>query len=76
LLEARQWLAGEALSFADLAAAGHLSVLDYLGEVPWEEFPKAKSWYAALKARPSFKPLLADRLPGVPPPPIYAELEF
>jgi glutathione S-transferase len=76
LLEARQWLAGEALSFADLAAAGHLSVLDYLGEVPWEEFPKAKSWYAALKTRPSFKPLLADRLPGVPPPPIYAELEF
>jgi glutathione S-transferase len=51
-------------------------VLDYLGEVPWEEFPKAKSWYAALKTRPSFKPLLADRLPGVPPPPIYAELEF
>ncbi len=76
LLEKRQWLAGEELSFADLAAAGHLSVLDYLGEVPWEEFPKAKSWYGSLKARPSFRPLLADRLPGVPPPQIYAELEF
>ncbi len=76
LLEQRTWLAGDELSFADLAAAGHLSVLDYLSEVPWDEFPKAKSWYASLKARPSFRPLLADRLPGVPPPPIYAELDF
>ena len=76
LLEKRSWLAGDALSFADLAAAGHLSVLDYLSEVPWAEFPRAKAWYATMKARPSFRPLLADRLPGVPPPPIYAELDF
>ena len=76
LLEKRTWLAGDELSFADLAAAGHFSVLDYLGEVPWEEFPQAKVWYSTMKARPSFRPLLADRLPGVAPPPIYAELEF
>ncbi|WP_088346123.1 MULTISPECIES: glutathione S-transferase family protein [Rhodomicrobium] len=76
LLEKRPWLAGDELSFADLAAAGHFSVLDYLGEVPWEEFPRAKTWYTVLKARPSFRPLLADRLPGVPPPEIYAELDF
>ena len=76
LLDQREWLAGEELSFADLAAAGHFSVLDYLGEVPWDEFPAAKTWYASLKSRPSFKPLLADRLPGVPPPQIYAEVEF
>lgn len=76
LMENRKWLAGDELSFADLAAAGHVSVLDYLGEVPWDEFPKAKAWYAALKSRPSFKPLLADRLPGAPPAPIYAEMDF
>lgn len=76
LLEKRPWLAGDELSFADLAAAGHFSVLDYLGEVPWEDFSRAKTWYTALKARPSFRPLLADRLPGVPPPQIYAELDF
>jgi glutathione S-transferase len=76
LVEKRPWLAGDELSFADLAAAGHFSVLDYLGEVPWDEFPRAKSWYAKLKARPSFRPLLADRLPGVPPPQIYAALDF
>jgi glutathione S-transferase len=76
LVERRKWLAGDALSFADLAAGGHFSVLDYLGEVPWEEFPQAKQWYALLKSRPSFRPLLTDRLPGLPPPRLYAELDF
>lgn len=76
LAETRKWLAGDTMSFADLAAGAHLSVLDYLGEVPWEEFPKAKTWYAALKSRPSFLPLLTDRLPGVAPPRCYVELDF
>ena len=56
LTETRSWLAGDAMSFADLAAAAHLSALDYLGEVPWEEFEPAKNWYALVKSRPSFRP--------------------
>lgn len=72
----RRWLAGEAMSFADLAAAAHISVLDYLGELPWEEHPVAKAWYARVKSRPSFRPLLADRLPGLPPPAHYTDLDF
>ncbi len=67
LAETRSWLAGDALSFADLAAAAHLSALDYLGEVPWEEHEAAKNWYALLKSRPSFRPLLQDRRRGLPP---------
>lgn len=76
LVESRKWLAGDEISFADLAAAGHLSVLDYLGEVPWDEFPKAKGWYLTLKGRPSFRPLLGDRLPGITPPTSYLELSL
>lgn len=76
LVETRKWLAGDLPSFADFAAGGHLSVLDYLGEVPWEEYPKVKAWYALLKSRPSFRPLLADRLPGMQPPKMYAEVDF
>lgn len=72
----RHWLAGEKLTYADLAAAAHLSVVDYLGDVPWDENAKAKEWYARVKSRPSFRPLLADRLPGVVPPPAYADLDF
>lgn len=76
LADHRRWLAGDELSFADLVAAAHLSAIDYLGDVPWEDQPAAKAWYVRLKSRPSFRPLLADRLPGVPPPPAYANLDF
>jgi glutathione S-transferase len=76
LAHQRPWLAGDALSFADLAAAGHLSCLDYLGEVPWESHPAARHWYQRIKSRPSFRPLLEDRCPGVPPPLHYGDLDF
>jgi glutathione S-transferase len=76
LADQRRWLAGDEMSFADMAAAGHLSCLDYLDEVPWDEFPSARNWYVRLKSRPSFQPLLADRLPGIPPPLHYDNLDF
>jgi glutathione S-transferase len=76
LAEKRSWLAGDALSFADLAAAAHLSALDYLGEVPWEDHEPAKHWYALLKSRPSFRPLLTDRVAGFIPSGTYADLDF
>jgi glutathione S-transferase len=76
LAETRSWLAGDAMSFADLAAAAHLSALDYLGEVPWEEHEPAKNWYALLKSRPSFRPLLQDRVAGFTPSGTYADLDF
>ena len=64
------------MSLADLAAAAHLSAIDYLGDVPWEDFPRAKEWYVRLKSRPSFRPLLKDRIPGLAPPKHYANLDF
>ena len=76
LAETRSWLAGDTMSFADLAAAAHLSALDYLGEVPWEDYEPAKNWYALLKSRPSFRPLLADRVAGFIPSGSYADLDF
>ena len=69
-------LAGRAPSLGDFAVAAHLSILDYLGEVPWAEFPAAAEWYVRLKSRPSFRSLLADRVPGQPPVSHYAELDF
>lgn len=76
LAEHRQWLAGSALSLADLAAAAHLSALDFAGDVDWTLAPAAKDWYARIKSRPSFRNLLADRVPGVTPPEHYADLDF
>jgi glutathione S-transferase len=76
LFERRRWLAGEELTMADIAAAAHLSVLDYMGDVPWEVAPGAKDWYAKIKSRPSFRPLLADRLVGMRPAAHYDDLDF
>jgi glutathione S-transferase len=76
LADHRRWLGGEELSFADLAAAAHLSTADYLGEVPWEEFAVAKTWYARLKSRRAFRAILADRVPGALPVAHYADLDF
>ncbi len=76
LADSRNWLAGDELSLADLAAAAHLSALDYLGDVPWEDYVRVKEWYARLKSRPSFRPLLKDRIPGLKPPKHYANLDF
>lgn len=76
LVGTRDWLAGERMSLADLAAAAHLSACDYLGEVPWNEDEAVKHWYARVKSRPAFRPILADTLAGLPPSPTYADLDF
>jgi glutathione S-transferase len=76
LYQARKWLAGDQLTLADLAAAAHLSVLDYLGDVPWDAAPGARDWYAKMKSRPSMRPVLMDRLTGLKPPAHYDDPDF
>jgi glutathione S-transferase len=76
LVRTRDWLAGDSLTYADLAAAAHLSAADYLGDVPWQEDETAKTWYARVKSRPSFRTLLGEMLAGLPPAPSYANLDF
>ena len=76
LLHARDWLAGDALSLADFAAAAHLSVIDYMSEAPWDTYPAVRTWYAKIKSRPCFRPLLGDRQPGLPPSAHYHDLDF
>ena len=76
LMEERTWLAGDQLSMADFVAAAHFSCLDYVGDVPWNQYEAAKEWYVRLKSRPSFRTLLADHVPGMPPPRAYANLDF
>lgn len=76
LLEQRRWLAGDMMTLADFSAAAHLSSLDYISDVDWNRNPAVKDWYAKIKSRPSFRPLLADQLPGFPQPAHYANLDF
>ena len=76
LAQRRNFLAGGRLTYADLAAAAHVSAIDYLGDVPWIEDDAAKVWYARVKSRPSFRPLLSEWLAGVPASPTYVNLDF
>jgi glutathione S-transferase len=76
LASTRNWLAGDRFTQADLTAAAALSVLDYLGEIEWTDEMQLKEWYARIKSRPSFRPLLADRIRGMPPVSHYVDLDF
>ena len=76
LAEQRSWLAGEHFSLADITAASHISCIDYLGDIAWEDYQQAKQWYARIKSRPSFRPLLQDLIPGPQPPAHYKNLDF
>jgi glutathione S-transferase len=76
LLDQRRWLAGNEMTLADFAAAAHLSCLDYISDVDWNRSQVVRDWYAKIKSRPSFRSLLADQVPGFPPPAHYADLDF
>lgn len=76
LIERRTWLAGPVFSMADIAAAAQISCVDYVGDVPWDHHPGARDWYSRVKSRLAFRPLLADHLPGLPPPKHYADVNF
>jgi glutathione S-transferase len=75
-VDRRRWLAGETFSIADIAVSAHLSIIDYLGDVPWDNHPSAKEWYARIKSRPSFRGLLTDRIAGHAPAAHYTDLDF
>ena len=76
LLDQRRWLAGEHLTLADFAAAAHFSALDYISDVDWNRQPSVREWYSKIKSRPAFRNILADQVPGFPPPAHYADLDF
>lgn len=76
LTQDRNWLACDQFTVADMAAAAHFSVLDYLADVPWEQNPEAKEWYALVKSRPSMRAILGERVSGHRPPVHYEDPDF
>ncbi len=76
LADRNNYLAGNDLSLADITAAAHLSVIDYLGDISWGEYKSAKLWFSKIKSRPSFRDILKDNIRGIPPSPHYTNLDF
>jgi glutathione S-transferase len=75
LIDNRPWVAGSTMSLADLAAAAQISVADYLGGIDWSGHEQSRGWYAVFKSRPSFRPLLTERMDVIKPPAHYALLD-
>jgi len=75
LIDNRPWLAGATMSLADLAAAAQISVADYLGGIDWSNHEQSRGWYSVFKSRPSFRPLLAERMDVILPPTHYADVD-
>lgn len=76
LLDHRQWLGGATMSMADLAAAAQISVTDYLGGIDWKGHEQTARWYRGFKSRPSFRPLLSERMEMVAPTAHYDNVDF
>ena len=64
LVDEHVWLAGDQLTYADLAAAAHLSVVDNLDNMPWNEAGTAKTWFGRMQSRPSFRSMLTEGWKG------------
>jgi len=76
LLDRHNWMGGATLSLADLAAAAQISVADYLGGIDWKNHEQTARWYGGMKSRPSFRPLLSERMEGIPASPHYHDVNF
>ncbi len=75
LIDTRPWLAGSTMSLADLTAAAQISVADYLGGIDWSGHEQTRGWYSVFKSRPSFRPLLSERMEVIQPPSHYGEID-
>ena len=76
LIDHRAWMAGSTMTLAGLAAAAQISVADYLGGIDWNGHKQSKDWYAMFKSRPSFRPLLSERMEVIAPPDHYEKVDF
>ncbi len=73
LTERRTWIAGDFFSLADISAAAHLSAVDYIGDVPWEQHEAAYKWYEKIKTRPGFVAVFDERVPDFEPSSRYVK---
>ena len=73
LIDNRPWLAGSTMSIADLAAAAQISASPIISAgSTGRGMSRSRGWYAVFKSRPSFRPLLSERMDVIKPPAHYA----
>ncbi len=76
LLSSRKWLACEKFTVSDISAAAHISILDYLGYINWNRYPKLKDWYIVIKSKKGFENMLNERIGAFTPSINYNKYDF
>lgn len=76
LLLTRKWLACERFTIADVSAATHISILDYIGYINWKKYPKLKDWYIIAKSKKGFEKILKERIGSFTPSTNYERYDF
>ena len=76
LLRDKDFLVADTITSCDFFAAANFSVLDYLGLLNLDDYPKLQVWYFKLKSRPSFKNILKDYIVGLTPHENYKLLDI
>ena len=76
LIKDNDFFVDEKLSYVDLFYGASLTVLDYINELNFYDLEKLKNLYSAIKSRPSFRKILADRIVGFNPHSDYLKLDY
>ena len=76
LLRDKDFLVADTITSCDFFGAANFSVLDYLGLLNLDDYPKLQVWYFKLKSRPSFRNILKDYIVGLTPHVNYKLLDI
>ena len=76
LIKDNDFFIDDKLSYVDLFYGASLTVLDYINELNFYNLEKLINLYSAIKSRPSFRKILADRVVGVNPHSDYLKLDY
>ena len=76
LLNNKNYLIKDVITYIDFLAAANFSVLDYLGLLNLKSHENIKEWYFKLKSRPSFRTLLKDQIVGLNPHENYKNMDI
>ena len=76
ILSIRKWLGCEKFTIADVSAMCHISIVDYIGYINWNKYPKLKEWYLIAKSKKGFEKILQERIGSFAPSKNYNKYDF
>ena len=76
LISENGYFLSDQITYVDLYFASSLSVLEYIGNLDFNNHQKVKDLYLKIKSRPSFRKILKDRIIGLNPDKNYIMFDY